>query len=136
MRGKSGGSVDATSLILGGFGTTSTTSPFYFPLTGYGNAELTGTEAGTQTTINKAMTVTRFTARANTNTKSSAVLFGLRDDGVTIASVTITSGSTGTFDSGAIDVDIVSDSECNYIESGATSAGTIVAKACVELKPT
>jgi len=105
-------------------GATDTTDLFYDLQTGPSGA-MTITEASCQMTAQKALTVLRVLAMINVNSRTLDLPIGIRDDGVTVASATISSATTGLFDSGAIAVAIAAGSLVNWIIGFSAGTGTL-----------
>lgn len=79
------------------------------------------TEALRQITIDYDFHVARHRGRVGANTRLTDSVIALRDDGVSIASITIGAGITGEVDSGAIDTYVKQGSEISILVD--TSAG-------------
>ena len=112
-------------LILSGIPAIDSNAARYFPLAA-GSNQFSGTESYLSLTIYLAFTIQRHTIHVTVNGKDGATTQGFRDDGSTVAPVTITAATTGEFDSGSIDIDIASGSVCDIlIDLSASSSGSI-----------
>jgi len=76
------------------------------------------------TPVNTDLTFTRFQINIGGNGKGSNQIAAFRDDGSNVAPVTITASTTGTFDSGAVSVNIAAGSLINWAYH-ATTGGTV-----------
>ncbi len=72
-------------------------------------------ESSNVVTIDWALTLKRILLRIQTNSSSNAIVMGIRDDGVTVAKLTIPTATTGEFDTGDLTVLIASGSEVCWI---------------------
>ncbi len=85
-----------------------------------------GTESIVQIPITEGIRVKRLRVNVATNTKNADTIFGFRDDGVTVASITVAAAVTGIRDSGALDVLIAAGSSINFIrDTTASASGSI-----------
>jgi len=81
------------------------------------------TESLMQLAIDWDLTIKRVLLRITINSENDDVIFGFRDDGVTVASITVASSTTGQFDTGDLTVLILSGSELNWIIDSAGNTG-------------
>jgi len=121
-----GGGGTGRSLIGGVTASLNAQNTFFFPL----YVDLAGTmngtvEANEQIEIFFAFTIQRLTATSDQNTKTSDFPVAFRDDGVSVATLTILAGTTGQFDSGVLAVDVVSGSLCNWLIDTSANTGGI-----------
>jgi len=92
----------------------------------YDNLIAVATEANYQITIDWALTIKRILIRMETNTKNAATVIACRDDGVSVASISIAASTTGEFDTGDITVLILTGSLVNWlIDTSASVSGAI-----------
>jgi len=90
------------------------------------------TESRVQTEIFIDFDIIRITGAIDVNTKNGATICGFRDDGVTIASVSIAASTTGGFDSGALSTSIASGSLMALLmDTGASSSGSLEVRSCL-----
>jgi len=95
--------------------------PFNYFATGVGQTEVTS-----QIALDTAITLIRTVVNIRNNSHNADSLFAFRDDTVSVASVTVGSGLTGIFNSGAISVAVVAGSLCNLsMDTSASVSGSI-----------
>jgi len=73
------------------------------------------TEANTHTEITRAFTLLEYSVTISVNAHGASVLIGVRDDGVTIDSITIGIGLTGTFTQTGVSDLIATGSDINML---------------------
>ena len=78
------------------------------------------TEADSQLPINFAFQITRNGVNVQANTRDATTTFAFRDDGSSVASITIAASTTGRVDSGALTDDVASGSLCTYLQDLST----------------
>ena len=92
----------------------------------YATASASTTESQVQAPIHFAWQLNRVFVNVLINDKNADSLIGIRDDGSTAGSVTITASTTGEFDSGALEVDVASGSDVNWIvDTNSSSSGEL-----------
>lgn len=97
----------------------------YLPIGGTAGAN--GTENTRHTIVTRPVRITRIYVGVSVNARTGQTVVGLRDDGATIASVTIPATTTYTsslLDSGVLDVVIAAGSKVNFIVDPSAVADT------------
>jgi len=94
-------------------------------LIGVMGARKTGTEADANIPIQFAITIIRHQIAITANAKTADVDVSFRDDGVSVATLTIPSATSGKFDSGVISVSVASGSLINW-RFGMTTGGNFL----------
>ena len=90
------------------------------------SASASVTESQVQAPIHFAFQLNRVFMNVNSNSMNGDTIIGIRDDGSTIGSVTIGNDATGEFITAALEVDVASGSDVNWIvDSTASSSGNI-----------
>jgi len=103
-----------------------TNSSFWGALSGAGEYPVWSyTESLHTIPVNTDLTFTRFQINILANGKGSNQVTAFRDDGADVGAITITASNTGTFDSGAVSVNIASGSLIDWAYHG-TVSGSVV----------
>lgn len=106
-------------------GTTATTLS-YASLGDVSHLNGGATESAVDRVLTRAIRITRVRVITVGNTRTNDISLGFRDDGATVASVTVTAGAANTeFDSGALSVEVVAGSKCNFIRDLSAGTGTL-----------
>lgn len=85
------------------------------------------TESNPQSTLPKDIRILKIQVTVKANTKSNDIIFGVRDGGVTVASITVDANNgVERVTSGDLDVIIDADSEINLLrDTSDSSSGTL-----------
>jgi len=86
------------------------------------SATVDATEADATVTLNFGFVIREIIATIGNNNKNADSIFGFRDDGSTIESVTIGAGLTGEFSTGIISTAVQTGSVCSIIKDTTASA--------------
>jgi len=115
----SGGGGDKRVILadIGDHVTDTGTSNRFYPIHWWVLSAFVGdtAEANAVITFDWAITLKRIYLRVETNSKNGSTVIGYRDDGVTVASITVAASTTGEFDTGDITVLVDSGSLVNWI---------------------
>lgn len=116
----------AKSLLVAGQTSVAGNNVLYYhpmdPIGTFSNA----TEANVDYTIRFPIRITRLQVLVPTNTKDQASTVAFRDDGATVASVSIAAGTTTDVDSGALNVVIAAGSKINFLrDTSASGSGNL-----------
>ena len=123
-----GGGGATTGFQFGGCdNTTNAGNTIVYAAFGYGTTNrFEGTEATAAVPINMAFTLIRISCSIQGNGKNGATTVGFRDDASTIGSLSVTASTNGDFDSGALSVEVDTDSDCCFIyDRTASNTGEI-----------
>ena len=91
----------------------------------FASASASVTESQVHGAIHFAFQLNRIFLNVNNNTKDGETIIGIRDDGSTVASVTLAANTTGEFITAALEVDIASGSDVNWIVDSTASSSDI-----------
>ena len=122
--GLSGGATDR--FLIGGEGVNSSLNAEFRQAIFTGAGPTAASDTLAQLTIDFAFTITRLRNRVRANSKNADSVIAFRDDGSSVASVTIGAAATGEFDSGALTVSVASGSLVNWlIDTTASASGSL-----------
>jgi len=114
------------SILGGGLGSFSTNAAFFYTWNGLFDAVSGTTESVIESAIIDAYIIKQVTAIAQVNTKNVASVIGARDDGVTVASVSVTASTTGVFEGGEVTVTVAAGSDhCGTVDTSASASGNL-----------
>jgi len=96
----------------------------YYPIFS-GSAQYGGTESQHTQKLYFEYTITRNQCTVITNAMGTETYIYVQDDGASVAGITVSSGGTGDFESGALTTVIASQSDCCYARNGNSSSASI-----------